>query len=582
MGAIALLYCRHGVDIATKTVGVLIRKRAYIMRFDVIFAGGMVADGSGKPLRRADIGIVDDRIAAVDVLTGAQSATNIDCTGLTVAPGFIDIHTHYDPQILWDRELTPSSWYGVTTTVLGNCGFSIAPMAPGSRAACVDILSGVEAMSPQALNAGISWEFESFADYLRALERRAPTLNVAALVGHTALRLSELGAAAARPATNDEIDGMRRALEVAMAAGAWGFSTSKSASHVAGDGKPAPSRLSSSEELNALADVLGAARKGVMQGVGGPGLGVPEFADIAARTGRPVTWCSLHQGVDGGRHWKYSKATAAARANGANLWAQMGCLPIVSQFTLERPYTLEAVPAFAALSGLSRSERARRMSSAAWQSEAERQIAANAEGWTYEIRWDRLLVAESAAHPELVGRSLADIAGPGRSPLATGVELSVEEDFATRFDMILFNWDEDEVAALLKQDSTLLGLSDAGAHASQLCDASFCLHLLGRFVRERRDFPLEFGVWRLTGHPAEVFGIKDRGLLEKGRFADVCVFDAGKIGETPKRRVYDLPAGADRVIKDSIGIEHVMVNGRFIRRDGKPLMGVGAGRIIRS
>jgi N-acyl-D-amino-acid deacylase len=327
--------------------------------------------------------------------------------------------------------------------------------------------------------------------------------------------------------------------------------------------------------------VLSASGAGVMQGVGGPGLGIPEFAAIAKRSKQPVTWCSLHQGVSGGKHWELAKATTDAREAGADIWAQMGCVPIVGQFTLHNPYVLNGVPAFGKIDTLSKAEKLPILSDPVWQAEAERQVAENREQLTYAIRWDRIKVMESERHPDLVGKTIPEIVRPGQSPLGAMVELARSEDLKTRFNLIMFNYDDDDVGKLLRERCVLLGLGDGGAHASQMCDASFPLHLLGHFVRKRKDFSLEFGVWRVTGHPAKVFGIPERGEIRQGYYADISVFDPETIDEAPGRRVHDFPAGADRILKDPIGVDHVMVNGNFIRRDGKSRTGVAGGRVLR-
>jgi len=216
-----------------------------------------------------------------------------------------------------------------------------------------------------------------------------------------------------------------------------------------------------------------------------------------------------------------------------------------------------------------------------WQTEVEAEFSNNAARRSFQIRFDRIFVDESSAHPELVGKSIDEIAGPGRAGLGTMVDLAAEEGLQTRFKLVMFNFDEDEVAKLLRQDPVLLGLGDGGAHVSQFCQADFPIRLLGHFVRERGDFPLEFGVWRLTGHLARVFGFKERGEIKPSYHADLCVFNAATIAEGRNRRVFDLPAGADRIIKEPTGIEHVMVNGRLIRRSGKPIAGTGSGRVLR-
>lgn len=551
------------------------------MAYDTIFSGGMVVDGTGAPPIRADVGIRGDRIAAVGDLAGADAGERVDCSGLAVTPGFIDVHTHYDPQVLWDAELTPTSWYGVTTVLMGNCGLTLAPMRPEARATCIETLGTVEAMSVDALKAGIRWDFESFAEYLDAVKRCNTSINVAAFVGHTALRMYELADDPNRAATPADVGRMQAQVEAAMSAGAWGFSTSRSPSHVDGSGRPVPSRAANYEEVAALCDVLRSAGAGVIQGVGGPGLGVKDFGKLALRSKRPTTWTSLHQGVDGNRQWDYLSDTMQARSEGANLWAQMACAAITSHFTLERPYFFHSVPAFARISALGMAERIAAMSDQAWQAEAEAEFTANAARRSFQIRFDRISVDESDAHPELVGKTIAEIAGPGRSGLAAMVELAKAENLSTRFKLVMFNFDEDEVAKLLRQDPVLLGLGDGGAHVSQFCQADFPLRMLGHFVRERGDFPLEFGVWRLTGHLARVFGFKERGEIKPTYYADLCVFNPATIAEGRNKRVYDLPAGADRVVKVPTGIEHVMVNGRFIRRSGSNITGTGSGRVLR-
>jgi N-acyl-D-amino-acid deacylase len=549
--------------------------------YDTIFSGGTVVDGTGAAPIRADVGVRADRIAAVGDLSSAQARERIDCAGLVVAPGFIDVHTHYDPQVLWDAELSPSCWYGVTTVMLGNCGLTLAPMRPTSRDTLMETLGTVEAMSVDALKAGIRWNFESFGEYLSAVESQKTSLNVASFVGHTALRMYEMQDDPGRPSTTEDVARMQRQLEACMAAGAWGFSTSRSPSHVDGKGKPVPSRAADYDEVSALCDVLAAANAGVIQGVNGPGLSVKDFGRLALRTRRPTTWTSLHQGVDGSVQWNYVRDTMEARREGANLWAQMACAAITSHFTLEKPYFFHSIPGFAKISHLDIAAKIGAMRDKGWQASVQAEFDNNSAKRSFQIRYDRIYVDESAAHPDWVGRSIEELAGKKGAGLDFMVELAAGENLQTRFKFVMFNHDEDEVARLLRQDSVLLGLGDGGAHVSQFCQADFPIRMLGHFVRERGDFPLEFAVWRLTGHLARVFGFRERGEVKPTYFADLCVFNPATIAEGRNQRWHDLPAGADRVVKEPSGIEHVMVNGNMIRRSGRNISGTGSGRVLR-
>src|SRR2546423_8954923 len=261
--------------------------------------GALVVDGSGAPGRRADVVVEGDRIASVgERLDAPPGAAEVDLSGLVLAPGFIDIHTHYDAQVLWDRDVTPSSWHGVTTVVMGNCGFGIAPTRPEHRSTIAHTLENVEGMSVEALEAGIPWTFESFPEYLKALESAPTRLNLAAMIGHTPLRLYVLGdEATERPAKDHEVDRMRQLVAEALAAGALGFATSKSPTHAGAEGKPVPSRLAELDEVYRIADAVKDHGRGIMQITPGAGLFVEEFAELAKRTGVPVSWTALLTGI---------------------------------------------------------------------------------------------------------------------------------------------------------------------------------------------------------------------------------------------------------------------------------------------
>jgi N-acyl-D-aspartate/D-glutamate deacylase len=542
---------------------------------DVVLRNGNLVDGTGAPARPADVGIEDGRIAAVGDVA-ANGAAEVDLDGLVLTPGFVDIHTHYDAQVLWDRDLTPSSWHGVTTVVMGNCGFGIAPTRPEHRSTIARTLENVEGMSVEALEAGIPWTFESFPEYLDAVESAPTRLNTAAMIGHTPLRLYVLGdEATERPAKDEEVDRMRALVAEALAAGALGFATSKSPTRAGAGGKPVPSRLAETDEVFRIAEALKAAGKGIMQITPGAGLFINEMAELTKRTGQPVSWTALLTGIGGpGTALQLLDATAKA---GNDVWPQIACRPLVMQLTFEDPFAFASLDAFKEVLAVPRERRADVYADPSW-----RERARAGAGGVFATKWDKTTIAETERHRDLIGRTLTDIANErGVSPLEAALDLALEENLKTRFRIVLANDDEDEVGKLLQDDRAVLGLSDAGAHASQLCDACFSTYLLSHWAREKGVLSLEQAVWRLTGQPTQIFGITDRGLVEEGLAADLVAFDPDAVGVTELERVWDLPAGADRLIVRSTGIEHVWVNGTPIRTDGQDVDNARPGKLLR-
>ena len=549
---------------------------------DLLLRDAWLIDGTGAPGRRADVAVTGDRISAVaapGTLAPGPGTEVTDLAGLALAPGFIDIHTHYDAQVLWDGDLTPSSWHGVTSVVMGNCGFGVAPTRPGHRDTIVRTLENVEGMSTDALNAGIDWCFETFPEYLAALEARRKRLNVAAFLGHTPLRLYVLGGAE-RPATGAEVAEMRRLLREALDAGAIGFSTSRQPAHSGAYGRPVPSRFAAVTEVDALAGVLGEARRGVLAVSIGPGLFISEFSGMAVRHGIPVTWTALVTRAD--KPGAALRTVERAAALPGEVYPQIACRPIVMQMTMTDPTPLAAIDEWKEVLALPRAARAGLYGDASWRDRAR---PASLAGWAQ--RWPKVSVAETVAAPDAIGVPLDSLAAArGTTPFDLMLDIALADgtapgDPATRFRVVLENDADDEIAALLADQRTILGLSDAGAHASQLCDACFSTDLLGRWVRDRAAISLEEGVWRLTGHPARAFRVTGRGLVREGYFADLVAFDPATIGAGALERVYDQPGGADRLIARSSGIIHTWVNGTAIRRDGADVAGSAAGRLLR-
>ena len=537
-----------------------------------ILRGARVVDGTGDRARVADVGIEDGRLVAVGALNAAVAEV-IDLDGLILAPGFIDIHTHYDAQVLWDPDLTPSSWHGVTTVVMGNCGFGIAPTRPEHRDTIARTLENVEGMSVDALIAGIPWSFETFPEYLDTLARLPKRLNVGAFIGHTPLRLYVLGEEAVeRAATDEEIHQMRSLVAGGLAAGAAGFATSQSPTHSGAGGRPVPSRLATKEEVFELAGALAEARRGVIQVTPGPNFYINELAELARVTERPVSWTAL---LTSSRRSAVDVLEQQAALPG-EVWPQIACRPLVMQVTLADPFPFGTAPAFSEILALAHDQRASRYADPDWRDRARPQVA--------NRHWEKTTVQETDRYPGLRnGPSLAELAAMrGVDPFDLMVDLALGEDLRTRFLVVLANDDEAELGRLLLDHRAVLGLSDAGAHASQLCDACFSTYLLQHWVRDTGVLTLEQAVHRLTGHVARVFRLEGRGRIAPGLAADLVAFDADLVGVDGIERVWDFPAGADRLVAHSRGVQATWVNGVATRLDGKDLDGARPGRLLGS
>lgn len=560
---------------------------------DVVIRGGMVYDGAGRPAVAADVAIAAGRIVAVGRVA-ERGRLDLDATGLAVAPGFIDPHTHYDCQLFWDAQATPSPWHGVTTVMIGNCGFTVAPCRPEHRETLMRLLAFVEGMPLATLRAGLPWSWTDFPGYLDALERRGLGVNVAALVGHSAVRVEVMGEAAMERASSEaERARMVALVGEALAAGAIGWSTSLSPTHFfADDGRPAPSRVAEPEELLALATaaracgrraVIEVAPRATVGSVDDRATEQQELAALARAGDALLTWAPLFQSP-------YQPGAAlrvlddAARLQQQGVWVvpQVGCRPLELRFDFAVPgFGLENNPFWRTVMALPRSERRARFADPAFRDE----LRAMSQGFVAALApgWDRL-VLRLPARPGTAGwrdRSVADIAAQlGKDPLDVFCDLVLEDDLEGQWGALLFNVDEGEMAAMLRHPAGLLALSDAGAHGDTLCDQGYATTLLGHWVRECRALSLEEGIRLLTTVPAEVLGLAGRGRLEPGCAGDVVVFDPARIGTQPTERVGDLPGGERRLMQRARGIVHVLVNGVPVVRDGVPQEAL-PGRVLR-
>ena len=534
---------------------------------DLVFRGALVVDGSGREPHRGDVAIDGGRIVAVAPSLGRIDAgRTVDAASLALMPGIIDSHTHFDAQITWDQTLAPSPALGVTTAVIGNCGFTIAPCRAADRERTMQNLTQVEGMSLAALRAGIDWRFETFPEYLAQLRARGAAVNVAAYVGHSSVRTWVMGAeAATRAATDVEIGRMQDVVRDAMAHGAVGFATSTSPAHNGEGGLPMPSRLASDAELAALVDAMAEGGRGVFMLTKGGQTSMAFLESLAAASARPVMVAALlHNSVAPRAVFDDLDAIAAANARGRRMLGQVSCCPLTMDFTLASPYPVEGLASWKPALG-KRGEALRTvLGDASFRDGVRAELAAPTTFRLFNGEWDKVHVVETAraANAPLEQRSIAEIAATSaRDPLDVMLDLALDERLATVFTAQLLNSDEDAVGRMLNHPNAIVSLSDAGAHLTFFNDAGFGLHLLGHWSRDVGAMPLEEAVRRLTSHPADTLGLERRGRIRVGDAADLLLFDPKTVGRGPKRRVHDLPAGAARLTTDALGVHGVWVNG---------------------
>jgi N-acyl-D-aspartate/D-glutamate deacylase len=537
---------------------------------DLLIRNALLLDGLRSPARRGDLAVSDGIISQLGKAEGPARST-IDADGLALMPGIIDNHTHYDAQITWDPGLAPSPALGVTTAVIGNCGFTIAPCRPADRERVMANLTQVEGMSLEALRAGIRWEFESVPQYLDMLERRGAAVNVAAFVGHSSVRTYVMGEAATqRVATDHEISQMRDLVLEGMRAGAVGFSTSTSPAHNGEGGLPMPSRLADERELRALVGVLKEAGRGVFMLTKGGHTKIAFLEDLAADSARPVVIAALlHSSTNPDAVFKDLEEISDANARGRKLVGAVSCCPLSMDFTLRSPYTLEGLESWQPALALKGEAFRKKLKDRDFRDAIRLELARPAHFRLFNGEWDKVEVVESG-RKEMEQKSVAQLArAAGKDPLDFMLDLALEEDLGTVFNALLLNSDEAAVGRMLKDPCAMVSLSDAGAHLTFFNDAGYGLHLLGHWVRERGLFSLEEAAWRLAGQPAHVFGIRGRGALKPGHAADLLLFDPARVARGPKRRVFDLPAGQPRLTVEPLGVHGVWVNGVALGADAR-------------
>ncbi|HYD57754.1 MAG TPA: amidohydrolase family protein [Burkholderiales bacterium] len=525
---------------------------------DLLFRSALLLDGLGNPPVPGNLAVRDGRIVATGKVDGPARRT-VDAAGLALMPGIIDNHTHYDAQVTWDPALSPSPSLGVTTAIIGNCGFTIAPCRERDRELVMRNLTQVEGMSLGVLRRGIRWDFETVPQYLDALERRGSAANIAAFVGHSAVRTYVMGAdATERTASDAEVRQMVSLVKEGLAAGAIGFSTSTSPAHNGEGGKPMPSRLADEAEMRALAAPL--KDGGVFMLTKGGHTPIPFLESLAADTGAPVVIAALlHNSTNPDSVFKDLELIRQANQRGRRLLGAVSCCALSMDFTLHSPYVLEGLEAWKPALPLKGEPFKAKLNDAAFRAGIRAELSRPAHFRLFNGEWSKVEIVESR-NKALEGKTI-DEAAAGKDPLDFMLDLALADDLDTVFNAMLLNSDEEAVGRMLNHPSSLVSLSDAGAHLTFFNDAGFGLHLLGHWVREKGAMPLEEAVRRLTSHPASVFGIRERGRLAPGCAADLLLFDPAKVGRGPKKRVFDLPGGEPRLTTDPLGVHGVWVNG---------------------
>jgi N-acyl-D-aspartate/D-glutamate deacylase len=555
------------------------------MAYDLIIRNGTVIDGTGAAGRRADVAIAGGRVAEIGKVSEGARRT-VDASDLIVAPGFVDPHTHYDAQICWDPMVSCTSWHGVTTVVMGNCGVGIAPCRERVREIAAWDLVNVEAIPFDALSRGITWEWESFPEYLDAAARRGSGINLAFLAPLTPFRHFVMGEESMqREASPEETQKIATLLGEAVEAGAFGFSTTTLPQHIGYQGRPLACRLASREELKAYANALKKVGRGSIEMALTRRGGVVSEEEydllkfMLEESGRPVTWLAMASRPD------RPEATEQTMKRLEPLIARGGvpqvlCKPFVVQMDLRNPFSFADMQIWGPVFNQTVEKQKEFYRDASFRAAFREELK---RPHLFTGRWNRVEVLE-VTNPALKTYERKTVAEAavmrGKDPLDTFFDLALEDDLKIQYTMQQYH--EEGIRRLITDPRTMLGLSDGGAHVNMLCDAGYCTYLLGTWVRERQAMPLEQAVKRITSEPADLFGIRDRGRLQVGRPADVTIFDERTVGSAKRARMQeDLPGGGRRLVMPAEGIEYTVVNGEVLYEHGRH-SGAMPGQVLRS
>ncbi len=557
------------------------------MSYDLLIKNGTLVDGTGAPAQHGDVAVSAGRIVAIGKVDGSAKQT-IDAADCVVAPGFIDPHTHYDAQICWDAAVTPSPWHGVTSVVMGNCGVGIAPCRPAEREVAMRDLVNVESIPFEVLERGITWNWETFPQFMTAAGERRPALNLGFLAPLTPFRHYVMGEASMeRAATTDETRRISALLGEAMDAGAFGFSSTVLNQHMGFGGRPLACRNASREEYQAYCNVLRDKKKGAIEVALTRTVAVLEDEQyelldlLLAESERPVTFIAMFDRDDIPEAVRDTLRMAAPLIKrGAR--PQTSPLPLTREVNMRNPFSFAPFPSWNRVF----TDQSKAAQTAVYADRAFR------DHFREDLKkpltfgnWSRVRVHEvrSPALKNFEGQTIADIAkAQGKDGVDAFLDLTLQDDLDIEFTLSTFNHRVDRMKEILGNPDILIGLGDGGAHVDMLCDSGYPTYLLGTWVREHQALTLEQGVRRLTSDPADFYGIKDRGRLKIGLAADITIFDPHTVGSGNRgERRYDLPGGAKRMVMPSRGVHYTIVNGECVFANGS-LTQARAGQVLRS
>jgi len=557
------------------------------MSYDLLIKNGTVVDGSGAPRYRADIAVANGKIAEIGKITDSAKQM-LDASDLIVAPGFVDPHTHYDAQICWDPLITSSSWHGVTSLVMGNCGVGIAPCKPEVHEIAAWDLVNVEAIPFDVLAKGIKWEWVTFPEYMNAAEKRGCGINLGFMAPLTPFRHFVMGEESMeRAATPQETAQIKALIKEAVAAGAFGFTTTNVAQHIGYKGRPIACRNASWDELKAYSNALKELGKGSIELALTNDASIVDEKEYAlldlllTESGRPVTWLALLNRDDKPDACQNTlRSTEALMKKGA--LPQVSCRPLIIQIDLRNPFIFANLPCWNPAFQRPVEEQKQFYRDPTFRAAFRKEMEAPK---VFSGRWDRAVVHEvgNPAMRPLIGKTVAEIATErGKDGLDTFLDLAIEDDLQLQYTYELFNATEERIPELILDPRVMIGLSDGGAHCDMLCDVGYCTYLLGTWVRDKGIMTLERAIKRITSEPAAFYGMTQRGTIKQGLAADFAIFDLNTVGSKKRGEMWnDLPGGGRRLVMPAQGVQYTVVNGSVLYESGKHT-GALPGHVLRS